>query len=59
MNYKKGDTVFLNDSGVIRKAVVSKDGIDNKGRVKVKPDGFPFELSVTTKINNKLYVKTN
>ena len=59
MNYKKGDRVLLNDSGMIRKAVVSRDGIDNKGRVRVKPDGFPFELSVTTKINNDLYVKTN
>ncbi len=59
MNYKKGDRVLLNDSGIIRKAVVSRDGIDNKGRVRVKPDGFPLELSVTTKINNDLYLKTN
>jgi hypothetical protein len=58
MNYKKGDRVLLNDSGMIRKAIVSRDGIDNKGRVRVKPDGFPLELSVTTKVNNDLYVKT-
>jgi hypothetical protein len=58
MNYKKGDRVLLNDSGIVRKAIVSRDGIDNKGRVRVKPDGFPLELSVTTKVNNDLYVKT-
>lgn len=59
MNYKKGDRVELNDGGIIRGAVVAKDGIDNKGRVRVKPDGFPFELSITTDVNKNLYVKTN
>jgi hypothetical protein len=56
MTYKKGDFVKLNDSGVIREAVITSDGLDSRGRVRVKPDGFPLELSVTTEINDKLYV---
>lgn len=56
MDYKKGDYVMLNDSGVIRKAVVTLDGLDTKGRVRVKPNGFPLELSITTEINDKLYI---
>ena len=58
MNFKKGDQVKLNDSGNIKDAIVTQDGVDSQGRVRVKPNGFPFDLSITTKSNNKVFVIT-
>ena len=59
MDFKKGQTVALNDSGRMKSAVVVKDGIDTQGRVRVRPEGFPMDMSITTEVNNKLYVITN
>ena len=58
MNFKKGDQVKLNDSGNIIDAIVIEDGVDSQGRVRVKPDGFPFDMSITTKSNAKVFVIT-
>jgi hypothetical protein len=58
MNFKKGDLVKLNDSGNIRDAIVTQDGVDGQGRVRVKPNGFPFDMSITTKSNDKVFVIT-
>jgi hypothetical protein len=59
MDYKKGDIIEISDSGITRLAVVVKDGIDSKGRVRVKPNGFPFDISIPTETNNNLYVIKN
>jgi hypothetical protein len=56
MEFKKGQTVTLNDSGRMKSAVVVKDGIDTQGRVRVRPEGF---WNVYNYVNNKLYVITN
>tara|TARA_B100000795_G_scaffold250194_1_gene218213 strand:+ start:636 stop:833 length:198 start_codon:yes stop_codon:yes gene_type:complete len=62
MNYKIGDKVRLHDSGNIREAIVKQDGVDSQGRVRVRPSGFPFDISVTTKSDpkkfNNVYVIT-
>jgi len=58
MNFKKGDQVRLNDRGNIIDAIVKEDGVDSQGRVRVKPDGFPFDMSITTKSNDKVFVIT-
>jgi hypothetical protein len=58
MNFKKGDKVKLNDSGNIRDAIVTQDGVDSQGKVRVKPNGFPFDLSITTDINDRVFVIT-
>ena len=58
MNFKKGDQVKLNDSGNIRDAIVTQAGVDSEGRVRVKPNGFPIDISITTKSNAKVFVIT-
>jgi len=59
MDFKKGQIIKLNDSGKIKLATVVKDGIDAQGRVRVRPEGFPMDMSITTEVNNKVYVITN
>jgi hypothetical protein len=59
MNFKKGQTVTLNDNGRIKSATVVKDGIDTQGRVRVRPEGFPMDMSITTEVNANVYVITN
>tara|TARA_R110000851_G_scaffold141978_2_gene280289 strand:+ start:598 stop:777 length:180 start_codon:yes stop_codon:yes gene_type:complete len=59
MEFKKGQIITLNDSGKIKSAVVVKDGIDNKSRVRVRPEGFPMDMSITTEINDRVYVITS
>ena len=56
MEYKKGDVVTIKDGNTTRKAKVTVDGIDSKKRVRVRPDGFPMDISVTTEINDKMYI---
>ena len=56
MEFKKGQTVTLNDSGTTKSAVVVKDGVDSQKRVRVRPEGFPMDMSITTEVNNRLYV---
>lgn len=55
-NFKKGDTVLLQDGVRQKLAVVVKDGVDNRNRVRVRPADFPFEISVTLDVNDKLYI---
>ena len=43
----------------MKSAVIVKDGIDSQKRVRVRPEGFPMDMSITTEVNNKLYVITN
>jgi hypothetical protein len=59
MEFKKGQIITLNDRGRIKSAVVVKDGIDNQSRVRVRPEGFPMDMSITTKVNTNVYVITN
>tara|TARA_R110000751_G_scaffold10975_4_gene39607 strand:+ start:1011 stop:1190 length:180 start_codon:yes stop_codon:yes gene_type:complete len=59
MDFKKGQLITLNDSGRIKSATVVKDGIDTQGRVRVRPEGFPMDMSITTEINDRVYVITN
>jgi len=56
MEYKKGDVVTIKDGNTTRKAKVTVNGIDSKKRVRVRPNGFPMDISVTTEINNKMYI---
>ena len=37
---------------------VVKDGLDNKKRVRVRPDGIPMDMSVTIEPNDKTYIIT-
>ena len=56
MNYKKGDIVTIKEGNNERQGRVVIDGIDSKGRVKVRPDRFPMDISITTNINNNMYI---
>ena len=57
-NLKKGDRVLLKDGGSSREATVVQDGIDSKRRVRLRPDGFPMDMSVTIdqSPNERIYV---
>lgn len=56
MEFVKGQVVQLNDSGTIKHAIVVADGVDSKGRVRVRPNGFPMDMSITTEKNDRLYI---
>ena len=56
MEYKKGDIVIIQDGNIKRQGKVTVDGIDSKKRVRVKPEGFPIDISITTEVNNKMYI---
>jgi hypothetical protein len=58
MSYKKGDRVTMQDGSIKRGGTVVKDGIDSKGRVRVRPDGIPMEMSISTEVNNTCYIIT-
>ena len=58
MEYKKGDRVLLQDGSIKRQATVLKDGLDNKKRVRVRPDGISMDMSITTEQNDRVYVIT-
>ena len=53
---KKGDTVLLQDGTMTRTAVVVQDGLDSKGRIRVRPERFPMDISIPTKQEGPLYV---
>jgi hypothetical protein len=55
-NLKKGDRVLLKDGSGTKGATVTQDGLDSQKRARVRPDGFPFDISVTVEENNKTYV---
>lgn len=55
-NFKKGDTVLLQDGTTQRTAVVQADGVDSQGRVRVRPERFPMDISIPTTPNNEVYV---
>ena len=56
MEYKKGDIVTIQEGNNKRQAKVTVDGIDSKKRVRVRPDGFPMDVSITTEINDQAYI---
>ena len=58
MNYKKGDVVTLMDNNNKRQAKVTVNGIVSKGKVRVRPNGFPMDISVSTEKNNNVYILT-
>jgi hypothetical protein len=57
MAYKKGDLVIVVDGRIETSATVVKDGIDNKGRVRVRVKGFPMDMSISVKSESNLYIK--
>ena len=56
MKYKKGDVVQLYDNGHIKNAVIVKNGVDSKNRIRVLPDNYPMEVSITLEENDNLYI---
>ena len=54
--YKKGDTVLLQDGNIQKTATVVADGIDSKNRVRVRPQGFPMDMSISTIKNDRVYI---
>jgi len=46
MIFKKGERVLLKDGGGQRIATIVEDGYDSKNRVRVRPEGFPMDLSI-------------
>jgi len=54
--YKKGDRVTLKDGNSTRMATVTADGMDSQKRVRVRPDNFPMDMSVTTMQSGNIYV---
>ena len=56
MNYKKGDIVTIKEGNNERQGRVTVDGIDSKKRVRVRPDRFPMDISITTEINDRMYI---
>ena len=56
MNYKKGDIVTIKEGNNERQGRVVIDGIDSKKRVWVRPDRFPMDISITTEVNNRMYI---
>jgi|TARA_R110000751_G_scaffold116675_1_gene216832 hypothetical protein len=55
-NYKKGDSVLIQDGQHVRAATVVEDGIDNKNRVRVRPDNYPMDISIPLEKNDRLYI---
>lgn len=56
MEYKKGDTVMIQDGKLQRSGVVVEDGIDSKNRVRVRPDRISMDMSISTTPNNTTYI---
>ena len=56
MEYKKGDVVTIQDGSTQRQGVVSKDGVDSKNRVKVRPKGFPIDMSISLDTSKPAYI---
>jgi hypothetical protein len=56
MKYKKGDRVTMQDGTMKRQGTVVEDGIDAKSRVRVRPDGIPMDMSITTIPNKETYI---
>ena len=54
--YKKGDRVTLKDGSSTRMATVVADGMDSQKRVRVRPDNFPMDMSVTTMQSGNMYI---
>lgn len=55
-NIKKGDTVLLQDGTTQKTGLVVEDGLDSKQRIRVRPSGFPMDMSITIVENDRLYV---
>lgn len=56
MEYKKGDTVTIMDNKIQISGVVVKDGIDSKNKVRVRPEGFPFDMSISIDKNESVHI---
>jgi hypothetical protein len=54
--YKKGDKVTIQDGSIKRSGTVVQDGVDSMGRVRVRPDGIPLDISITTSPNDRVYI---
>lgn len=58
MEYKKGDTVVIQDGTMKRNGTVLIDGLDSKNRVRVRPDGIAMDMSITIEPNDRIYIIT-
>ena len=56
MEYKKGNKVTLKDGSGTTQATIVEDGTDGFGRVRVRPEGYPFDISVPTKSEGQAYI---
>lgn len=56
MEFKKGDTVLLQDGSVKRTAKVVVDGVDSQNRVRVRPEGIPMDMSISIIKNDRVYI---
>jgi hypothetical protein len=54
--YTKGQIVNVKDGSGVRRATVVNDGIDSQGKVRVRINGFPMDMSITTKTNTNCYI---
>lgn len=46
MEYTKGKKVNIDVKGDKRQAVITQEGVDAKGKVRIRPDGFPMDISI-------------
>lgn len=44
--YKKGEVVTINVKGDVRQATIAQDGVDSQGKVRIRPEGYPFDISI-------------
>ncbi len=56
MEYKKGNKVTLKDGSGTRQATIVEDGTDQFGRVRVRPESYPFDISVPTRAKGQVYI---
>ena len=56
ITYKKGNRVTIKDGSSTKMATVVADGLDSQKRVRVRVDGFPMDMSITTNQSSDVYV---
>ena len=56
ITYKKGNRVTIKDGSSTKMATVVADGLDSQKRVRVRVDGFPMDMSITTNQSSNVYV---
>jgi len=54
--FTKGDTVIIQDGSEQKNATVVETGIDDKNRVRVRPVGYPMDISITLDTNAPMFI---